>query len=68
MKTLKSYLFLLFAAIFLISGNMESFAAMKLQNEKMEVYYFHNTRRCPTCMAIEKDTKKCLRNNRFLMQ
>ena len=29
-------------------------------NQKLEVLYFHATRRCPTCMAIEENTKKTL--------
>jgi hypothetical protein len=29
-------------------------------NQKLEVLYFHSTRRCPTCMAIEENTKKTL--------
>jgi len=28
--------------------------------EKVEVYYFHNTRRCSTCMAVESVTKSSL--------
>lgn len=28
--------------------------------EKVEVYYFHNTRRCATCMAVESVTKSSL--------
>jgi hypothetical protein len=30
------------------------------QAQKLEVIYFHATRRCPTCMAIEENTKKTL--------
>lgn len=30
-----------------------------------EVYYFHKTRRCPTCMAIEKQTRKVLKEEPF---
>jgi hypothetical protein len=30
---------------------------------KVEVYYFHATMRCPTCMAIEEQTKKTLDDN-----
>ena len=33
--------------------------------EKTEVYYFHNTRRCPTCMAIEKETRKVLKEQPY---
>jgi hypothetical protein len=28
--------------------------------KKLEVIYFHATRRCPTCMAIEENTRKTL--------
>ncbi|HNY02835.1 MAG TPA: nitrophenyl compound nitroreductase subunit ArsF family protein [Bacteroidales bacterium] len=30
------------------------------QSKKLEVFYFHGTRRCPTCMAIEANTRKTL--------
>lgn len=30
---------------------------------KLEVYYFHATMRCPTCLAIEEQTKKVLDEN-----
>lgn len=33
--------------------------------DKTEVYYFHNTRRCPTCKAIEKETRIILREQPF---
>jgi hypothetical protein len=29
-------------------------------DQKLEVIYFHATRRCPTCMAIEENTQKTL--------
>lgn len=29
---------------------------------KVDVYYFHSTKRCPTCEAIERETKKTLDN------
>ena len=32
----------------------------KISAEKIEVYYFHNTRRCATCQAIEDVTKSTL--------
>jgi predicted DNA binding protein len=28
--------------------------------QKLDVIYFHATRRCPTCMAIEENTRKTL--------
>lgn len=32
----------------------------KPASSKIEVYYFHFTRRCPTCMAVESESKKDL--------
>lgn len=32
----------------------------KTETEITEVYYFHNTRRCATCEAVESVTKKAL--------
>lgn len=32
-------------------------------NPKVEVYYFHATMRCPTCLAIEEQTRKTLDEN-----
>lgn len=32
----------------------------KVSEQKIEVYYFHFTRRCPTCMAVESESKKDL--------
>ena len=28
--------------------------------KKVKVYYFHNTRRCETCLAVENETKNAL--------
>lgn len=30
---------------------------------RVEVYYFHATQRCPTCLAIEEQTRKTLDEN-----
>jgi len=32
-------------------------------DEKIEVYYFHNTHRCATCQAVEAVTKKTLNDS-----
>lgn len=32
-----------------------------IKTGKVEVYYFHNTRRCATCKAVEKVTKESLK-------
>jgi hypothetical protein len=37
--------------------------AAKEVQPKVEVYYFHATMRCPTCLAIEEQTKKTLDEN-----
>lgn len=34
--------------------------AFSPEEKKVEVYYFHNTRRCATCQAVEDETKKAL--------
>ncbi len=34
--------------------------SQSLDTEKVEVYYFHNTRRCATCEAVEQVTKETL--------
>lgn len=65
MKTVKSLILSLFVLVFVFAGNVETFASSKVEGEKTIVYYFHNTRRCPTCLAIEKETKKVLKENSY---
>ena len=36
------------------------FAQSSPGKAKIEVYYFHITNRCPTCISIENNTKKAL--------
>ncbi len=62
MKGSKIYLivlavFLLFIS-FDIRGQKESGQQGNLQIETVEVYYFHFTRRCETCMAVENVSRK----------
>lgn len=66
MKTLKLLFLPLFLLVFACTGNAEKREPLKVEGEKTEVYYFHNTRRCPTCMAIEKETKKVLKEQPFV--
>ena len=40
--------------------NQETNTAQAVALEKVEVYYFHNTRRCTTCQAVESVTKNSL--------
>ena len=65
MKTVKSLILSLFVLGFVFAGNVESLASSKVEGERTLVYYFHNTRRCPTCLAIEKETKKVLKEKPF---
>ena len=37
--------------------------AAKAEQPKVEVYYFHATMRCPTCLAVEEQTRKALDEN-----
>jgi hypothetical protein len=51
--------------LFLSSATEESNSNTVKNNEgsKVEVYYFHNTRRCATCNAVESVTKEALQEN-----
>jgi hypothetical protein len=57
MKGLKfaAALVLLFVSISVGAQNKQ--VAQKVVKQKIEVYYFHYTARCATCMAIEAETK-----------
>lgn len=44
------------------SGNTDAKQTNKQEkNDEVEVYYFHNTRRCATCKAVERESKKALK-------
>jgi hypothetical protein len=60
MKTIKIYSLIILAMVF--SSHTKSPVAFIKNTENTIVYYFHNTRRCPTCNAIEKVTKNTLEN------
>lgn len=60
MKNLKTLLPLLFIAIALFSCNSQKPDDQKTEtvvSENIQVYYFHNTKRCATCNAVEDETK-----------
>ena len=65
MKTLKSLTLTLLIVLFAFAGIAETGTGSAAEGEKTKVYYFHNTRRCPTCMAIEKETKKVLKEQPY---
>jgi len=60
---------IIFIALILISQTFVCSAQSKNNDEKVavsassnvEVYYFHNTRRCLTCQAVEDVTKEALK-------
>jgi len=65
MKTLKSVFLSVVVMLFVFAVNAETLESSTTEGEKIVVYYFHNTRRCPTCMAIEKETKKVLKEQAY---
>lgn len=40
--------------------NTENKKSSEVKADKIEVYYFHYTRRCPTCNAVENVSKEAL--------
>ena len=63
MKTLKPSLLFLFIATILFScktQTAENKAAESVASNDVQVYYFHNTKRCATCNAVEDETKVAL--------
>ena len=63
MKTLKSSLLYMFVAFSLIACNAQTSENQHTGNvisEDVQVYYFHNTKRCVTCNAVENETKMVL--------
>lgn len=55
---------ILFVILLAFSG-MKTVAqeSANASNPKLEVYYFHSTMRCATCMAVEEQTRKTLDEN-----
>ena len=61
MKALKlGFIFIVFACMSIPPAKANSVIS-KENKEKVKVYYFHNTRRCMTCNAVEKVTKEALK-------
>jgi hypothetical protein len=63
MKILKSSLLIMFVAFSLFACNAQTSENQKTNNvisEDIQVYYFHNTKRCVTCNAVENETKMAL--------
>ena len=68
MKTFKPSLLIMFVALSLFgckapkSENQtnENQTAENVQSDDIQIYYFHNTKRCATCNAIEDETLMAL--------
>ena len=65
MKTLKSgliALIVLSAIITCHAQTSETTKSTKTEGDKIEIYYFHFTKRCATCNAVENETKSVLKD------
>ena len=63
MKLLNSSLLLLSATLILFScksQTTENQANESVTSNDVQVYYFHNTKRCATCNAVENETRVAL--------
>ena len=61
--TLVSALVVIMVSLFSISASSQKVKAIKTgvsNSAKIEVYYFHFTRRCVTCQAVETESKKAI--------
>lgn len=66
MKLLNFAWLMVFATIVVISCNAQSSENSKstsLESESIQVYYFHFTKRCATCNAVESETKASLESS-----
>ena len=63
MKILKSSFLIMFVVVSLFACNAQTTENQKTKNvlsEDIQVYYFHFTKRCVTCNAVENETKVAL--------
>ena len=61
--TLTSAIIVIMVSVFSISANCQKAKAIKTtvsNSTKVEVYYFHFTRRCVTCQAVETESQKAI--------
>jgi hypothetical protein len=59
MKT-RTILVLFASLLSLLSVTVAQTKEQTISGDKVEVYYFHNERRCATCMAVEDESVKAL--------
>lgn len=62
MKILKSPILITLVALSLIACKSQTTdpSSLKVASDDVQVYYFHNTKRCATCNAVEEETKLAL--------
>ncbi|HYQ55917.1 MAG TPA: nitrophenyl compound nitroreductase subunit ArsF family protein [Draconibacterium sp.] len=60
---MKTVLFIMLALFVSVSAQTYGATTQKSDSAKKEILYFHNTRKCATCKAIEAETKKVLNEN-----
>lgn len=64
MSTLKSSIMIMLSALLLVACNSQSKESPKTESsisEEVQIYYFHNTKRCATCNAVENETQLALK-------
>lgn len=62
---MKNYYYLFICVLLMGSANIQAQDTsvneeQNIATTKVEVYYFHNTRRCATCQSVESVTKEAL--------
>jgi hypothetical protein len=57
---MKKWILLMILMLFSFGMILKSQEVVTVEKPKVEVYYFHATMRCPTCLAVEEQTRKTL--------
>jgi hypothetical protein len=60
---LKKLIFVMVAAVAVMSSSSSAFAAEDKPAAKVIAYYFHGTMRCPTCHKLEQYSKEAVDSN-----
>ncbi len=58
-KLINLFIAILFSTMFFTLSQAQT----KTSNEKIFIYYFHATNRCPSCLAVENAAKEMLNEN-----
>ena len=60
---MKKLLFVILAAVAIISASFSVFAGEDISSGKVIAYYFHGQMRCPTCHKLEQYSKEAIETN-----